>query len=107
MSYTADSVIRGIRPLGFPWATTDPFLACMWHQDSYPQGNAQLGPTSPLTGRHIGQDFNGKDGWNMYHGTTVPGFPQHPHRGFETVTVVRRGHIDHFDSLGATARFGQ
>jgi redox-sensitive bicupin YhaK (pirin superfamily) len=43
----------------------------------------------------------------MYHGDVVPGFPQHPHRGFETVTVVRRGLIDHSDSMGATARFGQ
>ena len=42
----------------------------------------------------------------MYHGDVVPGFPAHPHRGFETVTLVRRGRIDHADSLGATARFG-
>ncbi|MFT4597415.1 MAG: redox-sensitive bicupin YhaK (pirin superfamily) [Paracrocinitomix sp.] len=55
----------------------------------------------------MGQDFAGVDGWNMYHGATVPGFPQHPHRGFETVTYVRQGWCDHSDSLGARARFGE
>jgi hypothetical protein len=54
----------------------------------------------------MGQDFAGKDGWRMYHGLQVPGFPSHPHRGFETVTIVRKGLIDHSDSLGAAARFG-
>jgi redox-sensitive bicupin YhaK (pirin superfamily) len=72
----------------------------------YPAGNDKLGPAAPLGGRDIGQDFEGKNGWRMYHGDVVPGFPQHPHRGFETVTIVRKGYIDHSDSLGATARFG-
>jgi redox-sensitive bicupin YhaK (pirin superfamily) len=102
-----DSAIRHIRPLGFPWQTVDPFLFCVHHDDAYPAGNAQLGPAASLAGRELGQDFTIKDGFRMYHGSVVPGFPQHPHRGFETVTVVRRGFIDHSDSLGATARFGE
>jgi redox-sensitive bicupin YhaK (pirin superfamily) len=96
-----------VRPLGFPWQTDDPFLFCVHHDDRYPAGNERLGPKAALDGRNLGQDFEGKDGWRMYHGRVVPGFPQHPHRGFETVTIVRRGYIDHSDSLGATARFGQ
>ena len=94
-------------PLGFPWATIDPFLFCVHHNDAYPPGNDHMGPAASLAGRRIGMDFDGKDGWSMYHGDVVPGFPQHPHRGFETVTVARRGYIDHSDSLGATARFGK
>jgi hypothetical protein len=77
------------------------------HDDAYPAGDGELGPAASLAGRAIGQDFAGKDGWRMYHGEKVPGFPGHPHRGFETVTVVRRGLIDHADSLGAAARFGR
>lgn len=102
----ADVVVR-IKPLGFPWETSDPFLFCVHHDDAYPAGNEWLGPAASLASRNLGQDFEGRDGWRMYHGQTVPGFPQHPHRGFETVTIVRRGFIDHSDSLGAAARFGQ
>lgn len=98
--------ILSMQPLGFPWQTLDPFLFCVHHNDAYPQGNAAMGPVASLAGRNIGQDFAGKDGWSMYHGDTVPGFPSHPHRGFETVTITRQGLIDHSDSLGATARFG-
>ena len=93
--------------LGPQWPTVSPFLFCAHHDDSYPEGNGAMGPAAALDGRELGQDFAGLDGWNMYHGRTVPGFPAHPHRGFETVTYVRRGVIDHSDSLGAAARFGR
>jgi redox-sensitive bicupin YhaK (pirin superfamily) len=102
------SSIRELVQLGFPWDGFDPFLFTVHHVDHYPAGNDRLGPDSPLLqGRNIGSDFSYRDGWSMYHGATVPGFPQHPHRGFETVTVVRRGYVDHSDSLGATARYGE
>ena len=100
------SAIFSLKKLGFPWETIDPFLFCVYHDDAYPRGNEAMGPAASLAGRELGQDFAGIDGWRMYHGHVVPGFPAHPHRGFETVTIVRRGFIDHADSLGATARFG-
>jgi redox-sensitive bicupin YhaK (pirin superfamily) len=103
----SDDDVLSVLPLGLPWQTSDPFLFCVHHDDAYPAGNEHLGPAASLGGRRIGMDFEGKDGWRMYHGDVVPGFPRHPHRGFETVTLVRRGFIDHSDSLGATARFGQ
>ena len=104
---SAASPIVQIKLLGFPWETVDPFLFCVYHDDDYPQANVQMGPAASLAGRDLGQDFSRQDGWSMYHGSTVPGFPAHPHRGFETVTIVRQGLIDHADSLGATARFGR
>ena len=101
-----DNAILQIQQLGFPWETADPFLFCVHHDDAYPKGNGRFGPDASLAGRTIGQDCGRKDGWSMYHGQKVPGFPSHPHRGFETVTIVRQGLTDHSDSLGAAARFG-
>jgi redox-sensitive bicupin YhaK (pirin superfamily) len=100
------NAIIDVVELGFPWTGLDPFIMTVHHVDDYPAGNDSLGPVASLDGRRIGSDFSYKDGWSMYHGDVVPGFPQHPHRGFETVTVVRRGYVDHSDSLGATARYG-
>ncbi|WP_010227196.1 pirin family protein [Gillisia marina] len=98
--------IKSIKPMGFPWETRDPFLFCAHHRDEYPKGNEKLGPATSLAGRNIGQDFTIKDGWRMYHGSTMPGFPYHPHRGFETITINKEGFVDHTDSLGAAGRFG-
>lgn len=98
--------ILQIENLGFPWSTQDPFLFCVHHLDHYPQGNGSGGPKASLRGRSLGNDFVIKDGWRMYHGERIPGFPAHPHRGFETVTVVQRGLVDHADSLGAAGRYG-
>lgn len=95
-----------VETLSFPWATEDPFLFCAYHLDNYPVGAANMGPSESLAGRRLGSDFSRRDGWSMYHGQVVPGFPRHPHRGFETVTVTRKGYVDHSDSLGATARYG-
>ena len=79
-----------------PWQGTDPFLFTAFHDDAYPAGDASMGPGGARP-----------DGWGMYHGRRIPGFPAHPHRGFETITLVTSGHVDHTDSLGASARYGR
>ena len=93
--------------LTHPWAGVDPFLFCAHHLDHYPAATDDQGVSDANLGdRPLGDDFSQKAGFNMYYGTKVPGFPAHPHRGFETVTIVPSGLVDHADSLGATARYG-
>lgn len=102
-----DNSILLIQPLSFPWHTRDPFLFAVHHRDAYPAGDGQLAvPASLRQGRTLGNDFVIKDGFRMYHGQSVPGFPVHPHRGFETITINREGLVDHSDSMGAAGRFG-
>lgn len=104
----SDHKIIDIQPLGTPWQAEDPFLFSAYHKDLYPAGNDQQGVDQGLlAGRNIGGDFELRDGFRMYHGSEVPGFPGHPHRGFETVTVVQQGFVDHFDSTGAYGRYGE
>lgn len=100
-------MIKNIKPMGFTWDTQDPFLFCVHHEDAFPKGNENMGPADSLEDRSLGDDFIIKDGYRMYHGTKVPGFPGHPHRGFETITVVRKGFVDHADSIGAAGRYGE
>lgn len=101
---TLQDVVLETLTLGFPWTTVDPFILTVHHVDDFPAGNADMGPATVEGQRESGAAPTA--GWGMYYGSTVPGFPAHPHRGFETVTFVRKGVIDHSDSLGATARYG-
>ena len=93
--------------LDFQWQTFEPFIFCVHHLDYYPEGDSDFAPTQGLDGRSLGNDFTPLNGFRMYHGRSVPGFPVHPHRGFETITIVRKGYVDHADSIGAAGRYGQ
>lgn len=101
-----ESPILSIQQIGFQWKTKDPFLFCAHHIDVYPKGNVQMGPSASLKGHTLGNDFNENLEWRMYHGRQIPGFPVHPHRGFETITIVLSGFIDHTDSAGGAGRYG-
>lgn len=108
MKTNSSSAVKEIFPLGFQWGTLEPFLFCVHHLDHFPKGNGHLGvDPSHFKGRQMGSDFQPRDGFRMYHGEEIPGFPVHPHRGFETITIVRQGYADHADSLGAAGRYGQ
>lgn len=85
-----------------PMPTADPFLFCVYHKDEYPQGSTNM--EAPYPGN--GMDFDPDADYRMYHGTSIPGFPQHPHRGFETITATMTGLIDHADSVGNAGRYG-
>ena len=94
-------------PLGMHWQTLDPFLFCAYHNDAYPEGNENMGLSPAQLGeRSIGSDFSAKDGWSMYHGSEIPGFPRHPHRGFETVPYILSGQKLHEDTTGKSQLIG-
>jgi quercetin 2,3-dioxygenase len=85
-----------------PMPTADPFLVGFYHKNSYPQGSSTM--EAPYPGD--GMDFDPDADYRMYHGKMIPGFPQHPHGGFETITAVMTGLIDHADSVGNAGRYG-
>ncbi len=91
----SNPLIYSVVPIEFRLDLKDPFIFCAHHIDHYPKGNADLGPATPALNKE----------YNMYYGETVPGFPEHPHTGFETITLVEQGYVDHFDSLGNAGRY--
>ncbi|KAJ1560893.1 hypothetical protein HK405_005589, partial [Cladochytrium tenue] len=94
---------RGRISVPAPFETQSPFLFCVYHKDMFPPGNEKM--EAPKRGN--GADFDPAAPYRMYHGDRIPGFPQHPHRGFETFTCTMEGTVDHTDSLGCAGRYGQ
>ncbi len=104
----AGNPVLEVVELGWPWAAQDPFLLCAHHTEHYPAGDAAFG--APLTAIDDPQARKAEardQGYNLYFSLDgVPGFPNHPHRGMETVSILKRGYIDHADSLGSYGRYG-
>ena len=94
--------IQKVEKMAFPFTPPSPFLFLVYHKDAYPAGNGKM--EAPRRGD--GADFNPSAPYRMYHGDRVPGFPQHPHRGFETLTATIDGYVDHTDSEGNGGRYG-
>lgn len=105
MKTASSTVLNTVNlPSAGPFSTLDPFLFCVYHKDAYPAAHDDT-MEAPQPGN--GMDFDPKAPYRMYHGDMIPGFPQHPHRGFETITATMDGLIDHADSLGNGGRYGQ
>lgn len=91
----SSNFIYNMTPVTFRLDLKDPFIFTAHHIDHYPKANSELGPATPAQNKEF----------SMYYGDVVPGFPEHPHTGFETITLVEQGYVDHFDSLGNGGRY--
>ncbi len=94
-------------PLEQTITVSSPYLNVIQRKDLFPAGNDQLGVAPVWLKNHTpGHDFPSREAFRLYQGTEVPGFPRQPHRGFEIVTLVLEGYVDHADSLGGAGRAG-
>lgn len=99
--------VKRINPMEFQLYVANPYILAFHHRDIFPKGNGKMEPLNMPKGKNQGEDFDLGADWRMYYGNKVPGFPVHPHRGFETVTVMIEGFADHFDSKGSRGRYGK
>ena len=90
-------------PLGAQWPTMEPFLFVAHHRDDYPEGMDDLGPAPEQLAAAWATTSPKRTAGRC---TTAAGWATASAPGFETITHVRHGLIDHADSTGATARFG-
>lgn len=89
------------------WDCEDPFIFATHHYDLYPKGNTQQAPPyEEIRRRSLGHDYDKLFGYRMYDGKVSPGFPLHPHWGYETFSVASKGYVDHFDNRGNQGRYG-
>ncbi len=100
-------IVKNIGRMEFQFFVQNPFIVAFHHRDLFPEGNGKMEPKSIPPGKNIGEDFDMGSPWRMYYGSRIPGFPVHPHRGFETVTVMLNGFADHFDAKGSKGRYGK
>lgn len=100
------SIIKENKAFSFREDPGDPWVGKFHHVDLFPAGDEdQLVKPEDLEGHTPGKDLDENLPWRLYYGTRVPGFPVHSHRGFETVSIVLDGWIDHFDSKGEHGRY--
>lgn len=82
----AEVAIGGrVAPMSLDGADADPFILLVHHRHRF----SPWDPLRPLLRLVIPE-----------------GFPAHPHRGFETVTMTLEGGLTHRDSLGVKQRYG-
>ena len=104
---TGDVVVETVALTGTQWPTIDPFLFCVHHDDAYPAGNDRFGPDAPLTGREIGADFAGVDGWKCTTASRCPVSRSTRTAGSRRSRTCGAGSSTTPTHCGAAARFGR
>lgn len=84
----------------------DPWVGKFHHIDYYPEGDGiEQVKKEDMEGHTPGKDLDHDLDFRLYYGDRRPGFPVHSHRGFETVSIVLDGWVDHHDSHGDHGRY--